>query len=160
MEIKLTNGFSNGFHKYSNYTIKELFVDDFRRKVILKQISSLPKMQLNVIDLQWLQVLSEGWAYPLDGFMRENEYLQTLHFNTIREGNVNQSVPIVLAINDEQKLELDKNTDKALSLWYNGKCYAFLSNYELYPHRKEERCCRQFGKCTYNISFLKFEICN
>jgi 3'-phosphoadenosine 5'-phosphosulfate synthase len=31
-----------------------------------------------------LQTLSEGWAAPLKGFMRENELLQVLHFNSIK----------------------------------------------------------------------------
>ena len=39
----------------------------------------------NKIELQWVQVLSEGWAHPLTGFMREDEYLQTLHFGCLRK---------------------------------------------------------------------------
>ena len=38
------------------------------------------------IDLQWMQVLSEGWATPLSGFMRETEYLQCLHFGCLMTG--------------------------------------------------------------------------
>lgn len=38
------------------------------------------------LDLQWVQVLSEGWATPLTGFMREAEYLQVLHFGTLLNG--------------------------------------------------------------------------
>lgn len=38
------------------------------------------------LDLQWVQVLSEGWATPLTGFMREKEYLQVLHFGTLLSG--------------------------------------------------------------------------
>lgn len=38
------------------------------------------------LDLQWVQVLSEGWATPLKGFMREAEYLQVLHFGTLNNG--------------------------------------------------------------------------
>ena len=43
---------------------------------------------------QWVQVLSEGWASPLKGFMTEVEFLQCLHFNTIQDDNgriVNQA---------------------------------------------------------------------
>lgn len=29
------------------------------------------------------QVLSEGWATPLPGFMRERQYLQALHFGQL-----------------------------------------------------------------------------
>jgi 3'-phosphoadenosine 5'-phosphosulfate synthase len=38
------------------------------------------------LDLQWIQVLSEGWATPLTGFMRETEYLQCLHFGCLMKG--------------------------------------------------------------------------
>lgn len=38
------------------------------------------------LDLQWVQVLSEGWATPLKGFMREKEYLQAIHFDTLLDG--------------------------------------------------------------------------
>jgi len=31
-------------------------------------------------------VLSEGWATPLGGFMRETEYLQCLHFGCLMTG--------------------------------------------------------------------------
>jgi 3'-phosphoadenosine 5'-phosphosulfate synthase len=34
-----------------------------------------------------VQVLAEGWASPLKGFMREREFLQVLHFNTLLDGN-------------------------------------------------------------------------
>lgn len=43
---------------------------------------NLPKLDIGVVDLQWLQVLSEGWAYPLKGFMREQEFL---HVRTDQE---------------------------------------------------------------------------
>ena len=53
------------------------------------------------------QVLAEGWASPLKGFMLEDEYLQTLHFNCMQDtDNINQSVPIVLPVTDEQKEKL------------------------------------------------------
>lgn len=38
------------------------------------------------LDLQWVQILSEGWATPLKGFMREKEYLQIIHFDTLLDG--------------------------------------------------------------------------
>lgn len=40
------------------------------------------------LDLQWVQVLSEGWASPLKGFMREKEYLQVIHFGTLLDGMI------------------------------------------------------------------------
>lgn len=38
------------------------------------------------LDLQWVQVLAEGWASPLKGFMREREFLQVLHFGNLLDG--------------------------------------------------------------------------
>ena len=48
-----------------------------------QQALSLPKVRLNDIDVNWLQVLGEGWAAPLKGFMRESVLLQSLHFNSV-----------------------------------------------------------------------------
>jgi 3'-phosphoadenosine 5'-phosphosulfate synthase len=35
-------------------------------------------LEINELDLQWVQVLSEGWATPLTGFMREDQFLQVI----------------------------------------------------------------------------------
>ena len=52
----------------------ELFAaDPIRTKA---EAETLPSVEINEIDLQWVQVLSEGWASPLQGFMTESEYLQ------------------------------------------------------------------------------------
>ena len=32
-------------------------------------------------DLRLVQLLSEGWVTPLGGFMRENEYMRSIHLN-------------------------------------------------------------------------------
>lgn len=117
-------------------------------------------------------MLAEGWASPLSGFMRERQYLQCLHYGQIldlkREFEhiaekevqatthddefpffepINQSIPIVLAINDEQRAEIlrDVNSSSSVNLTYNGKLIAVLNEPEIYPHRKEERIRRQFG---------------
>ena len=67
-----------------------------------------------------IQVLSEGWATPLTGFMREREYLQCLHFGSLHdEGLTNQSIPIVLPVSTEDKDRL-ANKD-AICLVYEGK---------------------------------------
>lgn len=55
--------------------IPDLFVRDERLKEILRFAENLPKLDIGVVDLQWVQVLAEGWAYPLKGFMREQEFL-------------------------------------------------------------------------------------
>lgn len=82
-----------------------------------QEAESLPKVQLTRIDLEWVHVISEGWASPLKGFMREKEYLQSLHFNCLRteDGSmVNMSLPIVLAIDDDTKEAIGSSPNVAL----------------------------------------------
>ncbi|CAL5337604.1 unnamed protein product [Camellia sinensis] len=95
----------------------ELFVSESERDEKKRKAVSLPRIKLSRIDLQWVHVLSEGWASPLKGFMRESEFLQTLHFNSLRLGDgsvVNMSVPIVLAVDDSQKGRIGESTSVAL----------------------------------------------
>lgn len=62
--------------KYNFKQIPELFVIPSRKSSALNESKSLPHLDITTVELQWLQVLAEGWAFPLKGFMRENEYLQ------------------------------------------------------------------------------------
>lgn len=67
----------------------ELFIyDEARKQEIMKEAETLPRLALTRLDTQWLQTLSEGWATPLKGFMRETQYLQVLYFGRLlTEGN-------------------------------------------------------------------------
>jgi len=66
---------------------------------------------------------------------------------------INQSIPIVLAISTTDKeLYIDAT---ALVLKYRGKNLAVLRNPEFYHHRKEERCCRQFGTYDSRHPYVK-----
>ena len=68
----------------------------------------------------YMQVLSEGWATPLNGFMREREFLQCQHFGALLdEGVTNQSIPIVLPVTTEDKDRLANQN--AFCLVYEGK---------------------------------------
>ncbi|KAI6234592.1 Bifunctional 3'-phosphoadenosine 5'-phosphosulfate synthase [Aphelenchoides fujianensis] len=156
-------------HELCGPPVRELFVtDEQKRAEVAARAADAPAVDLTLVDLQWLQVLAEGWASPLSGFMRERQYLQTLHFGQLFDlknkwpefgestsngvlpeddvallNAVNQSVPIVLPINDEQKAQLAGAKD--IRLLFEGKLIAVLSNHEVFPHRKEERVNRQFG---------------
>lgn len=124
--------------------VKELLVSPERLPAVMEEAAALPSVEISKLDLQWVQVLSEGWATPLTGFMREAEFLQSQHFGCYLEGGVtNQSIPIVLPVTTEDKKRLEN--EPAFALKHNGKVYAILRQPEFYPHRKEERCSRQFG---------------
>ena len=99
-------------------------------------------------------MLAEGWATPLTGFMREREFLQCQHFGCLLDGGVsNQSVPIVLPVHTADKERLESCA--AFTLSYGGRLIAILRTPEFYEHRKEERCCRQFGTCNPNHPYVK-----
>jgi len=122
----------------------DLTVPEEQLSEAIVEAESLPKVEISKLDMQWLQVLGEGWATPLTGFMREREYLQCQHFNCLLDDGVtNQSVPIVLPLSTEDKERLS-GQDK-ICLTYQGKAKAIIRDPEFYQHRKEERCSRQFG---------------
>ena len=67
-----------------------------------------------------VQVLSEGWATPLTGFMKEREFLQCQHFGSLLDDGVsNQSIPIVLPMTTDDKERLFNEV--AFTLVYEGK---------------------------------------
>ncbi|CAK9810766.1 Bifunctional 3'-phosphoadenosine 5'-phosphosulfate synthase [Anthophora quadrimaculata] len=135
--------------------VEELFVENEKLEETGREAESLPSIEIADIDLQWVQVLAEGWATPLKGFMREDQYLQCQHFKVIeQDGNIiNQSIPIVLPVSTAQK-ERYAN-EPAVTLKYQGRAIAILKGPEFFPHRKEERCCRQFGTNDPGHPYIK-----
>lgn len=137
--------------------IPELFVVPSKKEDIMREAETLPKLPITDVELQWVQVLSEGWAYPLKGFMREDDFLQTLHFNMLLCDNcsirTNQSVPIVLSVSAESKRKC--RNAKHVTLIHNNKPVAILRDVQFYYHRKEERTSRQFGTSNPNHPYIK-----
>lgn len=51
-----------------------------------EEFSKLPFIELEDLeDLHYLQTISEGWAYPLDRFMNEQEFLEMMNMNMVRD---------------------------------------------------------------------------
>ncbi|NXQ61888.1 PAPS2 synthase, partial [Anthoscopus minutus] len=124
--------------------VLELFVPEDKLSSVRAEAEKLPVVEITKLDLQWVQVLGEGWATPLRGFMREAEYLQVLHFGTLlNDGVVNLSIPIVLPVSEEDKQRLQGSA--ALALSFQGRRVAVLRGPEFFAHRKEERCARVWG---------------
>ena len=134
--------------------VKELFVPESGLDKAKAEIETLPAVEITKLDTQWVQVLSEGWATPLTGFMREREFLQCQHFGCLLDqGVVNQSIPLVLPVHTPDKERLEGAAAFALS--YEGRKIAILRTPEFYEHRKEERCCRQFGTSNTGHPYVK-----
>lgn len=135
--------------------VVDLTVPEEKLEAALAEAESLPKVEVGKVDLQWLQVLGEGWATPLTGFMREREFLQCQHFNCLLDdGVINQSVPIVLPISTEEKERLETDGG-AFAITYQGQAKAIVRSPEYYAHRKEERCARQFGMYNQGHPYIK-----
>ena len=140
--------------KWPQETSGELFVAPELVDEVRAEADGLPSLEISELDLQWVQVLSEGWAKPLKGFMREKQFLQSQHFNCLLDGETaNQSVPIVLPVKTEDKMRMDGS--QAIALRYQGVTKAVLRKPEFYEHRKEERCARQFGTTNPNHPYIK-----
>ncbi|XP_059475361.1 bifunctional 3'-phosphoadenosine 5'-phosphosulfate synthase isoform X2 [Neocloeon triangulifer] len=136
--------------------VPELFVDENRVASSKQEALELPALSIGDVDLQWVQVLAEGWAAPLKGFMTEDQFLQCQHFGCLLDGTkvvTNHTVPIVLAASTEDKTRLEGCS--AISLHYQSQPVAILRKPQFYTHRKEERCCRQFGTNNLGHPYVK-----
>merc|ERR1719486_344931 len=113
------------------------------------EAGTLESVTLSNEGLEWVHVLSEGWATPLDGFMTEKQYLTCLHYQTVEATGVPDvwhpmPVPIVLPIEADVKARIEGK--KAIALKKpSGEVVALLRDIEIYEHRKEERATRTFG---------------
>ncbi|KAF5203225.1 Atp sulfurylase [Thalictrum thalictroides] len=135
----------------------DLVVPENERALKKVEAESMPKVKLSKIDLEWVHVISEGWANPLKGFMREDEYLQSLHFNFLRlnDGNiVNMSLPIVLAIDDKDKETIGLSSDVGL-IAPDGNLIAILRSVQIYKHNKEERIARTWGTTSPGLPYVE-----
>jgi 3'-phosphoadenosine 5'-phosphosulfate synthase len=140
--------------KSVNAGVKELFVPESGLETAKAEAESLPALDITKLDMQWVQVLAEGWATPLTGFMREREYLQSQHFGCLLDGGVtNQSITLVLPVHTADKDRLDGAA--AIALQYEGRKVAILRTPEFYEHRKEERCSRTWGTCNTGHPYVK-----
>jgi len=148
------------------------------------EASTLPKVLITDMDLNWLQVIGEGWASPLKGFMREGTLLETLHFNSILvdpfnvTGNANRherqtnfetftdhqppqrvsmSVPITLSATSftVDSITESKKRDVAL-VTQMGETVAILRDVEVYANRKEEIVTRMFGAIDMDHAIRTF----
>ncbi|KAL9262701.1 ATP sulfurylase 1, chloroplastic-like protein [Drosera capensis] len=137
--------------------VELLVSDEGRRREKKREATAarMPRIKLSRIDVD------EGWASPCRGFMRENEFLKTLHFNSLRLGDgsiVNMSVPIVLAIDDDVKART--GDERRVALFDGDKPVAILSDIEIYKHNKEERIARTWGTTAPSLPYVEEAIAN
>lgn len=151
----------------------DLHVPREQREAKMAEAETLPKVLITDLDLNWLQVIGEGWASPLKGFMREGTLLEVLHFNSILvdpfnltdnadkhtsqtnfetfkpfrpPDRVSMPIPITLSCTSYTKDAIESSPHGAVALTTQmGQIVAILRNPEVYPNRKEEIATRMFG---------------
>jgi len=129
-------------------SVVDLSVKPSERPKYLAEAAKMKSLQLSEEEFQWVHVLAEGWASPLEGFMTEEQYLQSSHFEHIVVNGefVPMPVPIVKSCTLADKEAIDKLEKKEIALTGpDGKIVAILSEAEVYQHMKEERSGRTFG---------------
>jgi len=124
----------------------DLLAPESERLALLKAAAKLKKLTLSEEELQWVHVLAEGWASPLDGFMTEAQFLQSTHFEhlVVNGEFIPMPVPIVKACSAKEKAEVEGAAEIAL-VAADGSIVATMAKPEVYEHRKEERAGRTFG---------------
>ena len=167
----------------SAYLEDELIVTDATKLAALHaEAATLPKALIGDIEINWLQVIGEGWAAPLKGFLREGPLMQVLHFNSLMVDPYNRtgadglneqptnwndyttrgverqplSVPIVLPATSYTKTAIEAFGKKAVALVdKDGRTLAILRNPEIYAHRKEEIATRCFGAVDMGHPYIE-----
>ena len=135
--------------------VVDLVVPDKDLATKVAEAKTLPTLEITKLDLQWLQVLADGWASPLRGFMNETQFLSCIHFNTLylpSGEEVSQSVPIVLAMTTADKERI--GAAKSVTLNYDGKPVAIMRAPEIYSHRRTERAGRTWGVTEPGIPYI------
>lgn len=114
------------------------------------EAATLPFIDLDLHQLQYLATISEGWAYPLTGFMNEMQLVESLHMKTVTDADGKRhllSVPITQHVTCDQKKALEGAAKVALrcSSVHGDKVLAVMNKPTFFENRKEEICTRTFG---------------
>ena len=122
--------------------------------------SEMPHIDLDLHQVQYLQTISEGWAFPLKGFMNEMELVEAMNNKTVTDANGKRhllSVPITQHVSAEQKAALEGKPAVALrcSAIAGDKVLAVMHKPTFFDNRKEEICTRTFG--TFSAKHPKAE---
>ena len=53
-----------------------------------QELNALPSIELDDMEqVNYLQTLSEGWAFPLNRFMNEQELIESMNMNTVTDAD-------------------------------------------------------------------------
>ena len=119
------------------------------------ELASLPVLDINRHQVEYLQTIGDGWANPLKRFMNELELLEVMNMKTITDANGKRnllSVPITQDVTTEDKARLEGAAKIAIKCTEIGSdaVLAVINNPCFFDNRKEEICARTFGCMSAN----------
>ena len=65
----------------ANDRVSELMVPSEAKEQFTEEAQNLPAVNISTLDLQWVQVLGEGWASPLKG--KSSEFILLIEFTLV-----------------------------------------------------------------------------
>ena len=125
--------------------------------------ATLKSIDIDIEQVEYLQTIGQGWAFPLKKFMDELQLLEVMHMKTITDSEGKRhlfSVPITQHVTKEQFEELkgEKRIAIKCSALKGGApdaVYAVIENPVFFENRKEEISTRVFG--TFSLKHPKIE---
>jgi len=120
-----------------------------------EEFNKLPFIELDDMEqVNFLQTISEGWAFPLKRFMNEQEFIESMNMNTVTDEDGNKhicSVPITQYVTKEQKESLEGQKKVAIRCKaVSDDVLAVIEEPEFFDNRKEEITTKTFGTRSVN----------
>lgn len=113
------------------------------------EAAGLKFIDIDIHQVEYLQTIGEGWAFPLNRFMNELELLEVIQMKTLTDATGHRhllSVPITQHVTAEQKAELEGEKRVAIKCTQiSDKVLAVINEPVFFDNRKEEICARTFG---------------
>jgi sulfate adenylyltransferase len=116
-------------------TLVDRFVPAGEREAALGRTKGLPSITLNSRQISDLELIAIGAVSPLTGFMSQADYESVVHNMRLANG-LPWSIPVTLAITDEQAAGLSSGSQVALAD-ESGEIRAILTVKDVYGYDKQ-----------------------
>lgn len=118
------------------------------KEEILGNLGNYQKLVLDVEQVKDVKNIANGAYYPLQGFLKEDDFLSVCEKMRLSDGTV-WPIPIVLDISKEETKRI-KNEKEILLTNRNGKPVALLENFQIYSYDKDFFVKNVFGTRNRN----------
>lgn len=125
-----------------------------------KEVDTLEVLDIDIEQIEYLQTIGQGWAYPLRRFMNELELLECMHMKTMTNHATGErlpmSAPITQHVSKEDRARLEGKNKVAIKCSViSNDVLAIIEEPEFYENRREEISARVFG--TQSVKHPKVE---